>query len=201
MLKGILSSPQTKQRQVTELIFLSSKPKGVRLGFMGHLTLISDDVISTLEGSPADLLAELKRHVPEPAWSEYVQGPFHQTKERDSVLLGGGKPALAPGYRGGPGGEFTGKWDELASKPGHTAMPSPATEGGSGSGSGGGDFHRSTTGKPTKENTADFGPSHSRQREGSDDAANVSLSMSRILWRSLTTARLTRCVVLALHGA
>ncbi|KAF8328964.1 hypothetical protein F5887DRAFT_133201 [Amanita rubescens] len=54
----------------------SFKPKGVRLGYMGHLTLIAEDVLVTLERYPPDLRR------------------YNETKERDSSMLGGGKPAV-----------------------------------------------------------------------------------------------------------
>ncbi|KAK0463504.1 SIT4 phosphatase-associated protein-domain-containing protein [Desarmillaria tabescens] len=50
----------------------SAKPKGVRLGYMGHLQLISEDVLIALEVFPPE------------------------TKRRDNILLGGGKPIVGP---------------------------------------------------------------------------------------------------------
>ncbi|KAF8705636.1 hypothetical protein AX14_013871 [Amanita brunnescens Koide BX004] len=72
----------------------SSKPKGVRLGYMGHLTLIAEDVLVTLERYPPDLREILIRYAPVPEWEEYVSGRYSETKERDTNLLGGGKPAV-----------------------------------------------------------------------------------------------------------
>src|SRR5882724_1299394 len=74
---------------------LSSKPKGVRLGYMGHLTLISEDVIIALGHFPADLRATILYHAPKPDWDEYVNGRYNETKSRDTSLLGGGKPVLS----------------------------------------------------------------------------------------------------------
>lgn len=72
----------------------SSKPEGVRLGYMGHLTLISEDVLVALERYPPDLRQILIKYVPQPDWEEYVIGRYNETKQRDTSLLGGGKPAL-----------------------------------------------------------------------------------------------------------
>lgn len=76
-----------------------SKPKGVRLGYMGHLTLISEDVISALSLYPPELTATLAQYAPQPQWDAYVSGRFKETKDRDTSQLGGGKPALGGGPR------------------------------------------------------------------------------------------------------
>ncbi|KAG9318917.1 SIT4 phosphatase-associated protein-domain-containing protein [Chiua virens] len=72
----------------------STKPKGVRLGYMGHLTLMAEDVITALEHFPLDLRQVIERHAPQPAWNDYVTGRYKETKKRDTSLLGGGKPAV-----------------------------------------------------------------------------------------------------------
>ena len=78
----------------------SAKPKGVRLGYMGHLTLISEDVIGALEHFPPDLRLQISQYAPQPGWDEYVTTRYRETKRKDTSLLGGGKPVLAPGMRG-----------------------------------------------------------------------------------------------------
>ncbi|OBZ65736.1 Extragenic suppressor of kinetochore protein 1, partial [Grifola frondosa] len=77
----------------------SAKPKGVRLGYMGHLTLISEDVIGALEHFPPDLRLLTAQYAPQPEWDEYVTGRYKETKKKDTSLLGGGKPVIAPGMR------------------------------------------------------------------------------------------------------
>jgi hypothetical protein len=62
---------------------------------MGHLTLISEDVISALALYPTELSETLARYCPQPQWDAYVSGRFKETKDRDSSQLGGGKPTLA----------------------------------------------------------------------------------------------------------
>ncbi|TFY55298.1 hypothetical protein EVJ58_g8333, partial [Rhodofomes roseus] len=79
----------------------SAKPKGVRLGYMGHLTLISEDVIGALEHFPPDLRLLAAQYAPQPEWDEYVTGRYKETKKKDTILLGGGKPVVAPGMRNG----------------------------------------------------------------------------------------------------
>ncbi|KAI0797491.1 SAPS-domain-containing protein [Abortiporus biennis] len=79
----------------------SSKPKGVRLGYMGHLTLLSEDVIGALEHFPPELRLIVAQCAPHPEWDEYVTGRYKETKTKDTSLLGGGKPVIAPGMRNG----------------------------------------------------------------------------------------------------
>jgi len=81
----------------SNLTNLSAKPKGVRLGYMGHLTLISEDVIGALEHFPPDLQQTILKYAPASAWDDYVTGRYSETKKKDSCLLGGGKPVIAPG--------------------------------------------------------------------------------------------------------
>lgn len=75
----------------------SAKPKGVRLGFMGHLTLMSEDVITALERFPPELRLIMIEFAPDPEWDHYVTGRYKETKRRDTRVLGGGKPVVAPG--------------------------------------------------------------------------------------------------------
>src|SRR5882757_9941505 len=62
---------------------------------MGHLTLISEDVLTTLEHSSPDLRLVIIRFTPQPEWNDYVTGRYQETKNKDTSLLGGGKPALS----------------------------------------------------------------------------------------------------------
>jgi serine/threonine-protein phosphatase 6 regulatory subunit 3 len=62
---------------------------------MGHLTLIAEDVINTIERSSPDLGPIILEFIPKPEWDDYVTGRFQETKTKDTSLLGGGKPALS----------------------------------------------------------------------------------------------------------
>jgi serine/threonine-protein phosphatase 6 regulatory subunit 3 len=62
---------------------------------MGHLTLISEDVLTTLEHSSPDLRLIITKFTPQPEWNDYVTGRYQETKNKDMSLLGGGKPALS----------------------------------------------------------------------------------------------------------
>jgi len=60
-----------------------AKPKGVRRGYMGHLTTISAGLLqaSTTDPVVEKILSET------PEWAEYVKGPLAQTRERESRRL------------------------------------------------------------------------------------------------------------------
>jgi hypothetical protein len=62
---------------------------------MGHLTLISEDVITVMEHSPPELRLIMEQYTPQPEWDEYVTGRYQETKTKDTSLLGGGKPAVS----------------------------------------------------------------------------------------------------------
>lgn len=141
----------------------SSKPKGVRLGYMGHLTLISEDVISALEHYPPELRLSIAQFAPQPAWDEYVTGRYNETKKKDTSLLGGGKPVVAAGpARAGA------RWkvDEE-----DTASAGSSARGGNLSG----ELKRAGGGRPVRESSADFGPAPMEdEEEGEEDGVSSS---------------------------
>ncbi|KAF5373617.1 hypothetical protein D9758_000980 [Tetrapyrgos nigripes] len=171
-----------------------SKPKGVRLGYMGHLTLMAEDVITSLERFPFDLRQQIIEHAPNPEWNEYVAGRYNETKSRDTALLGGGKPVIGPGMRvmggeaggllggsagaagsgnGGAGEGRTTRWKVDEDEP-NTLTLAPITGGGD-EGQGGikGEFRRSMTGKPTREASADFGVAPMDDMDDGDDGGDM----------------------------
>ncbi|KAJ6501910.1 SIT4 phosphatase-associated protein-domain-containing protein [Mycena sanguinolenta] len=149
-----------------------AKPKSVRLGFMGHLTLIAEDVLTALERFPTELRDVLAGYAPQPAWDEYVKGRYRETKRRDAELLGGGKPVVRSAATGGPATRW--KVDEEDTT-GTTALASGGGEAGgagmasSGSANGRGEFRRATSARPRRENSADFGPAPMEDDEGDDE--------------------------------
>lgn len=78
----------------------SAKPKGVRLGYMGHLTFISDEVVKLFERYPHEIVAVITDSVELETWSDYVSKGLRDTKERDRVPLGGARPAGHDGIDG-----------------------------------------------------------------------------------------------------
>ncbi|KAL4068116.1 SIT4 phosphatase-associated protein-domain-containing protein [Scleroderma citrinum] len=128
----------------------SVKPKSVRLGYMGHLTLMSEDVITALEHYPPELRLTIERYAPQPEWNEYVTGRYDETKKRDTSLLGGGKPSVNPSRVGT-------RWavDEEDAKPASAGAPTTPTNGNSVLK---GEFRRAVSSRHSRETSADFGP-------------------------------------------
>ena len=149
----------------------SSKPKGVRLGYMGHLMLISEDVITALARFPPDLRLIIIQYAPEPEWDQYVTGRYNETKEEDARPLGGGKPiVVGNGVRGG--GVMQWKVDENDLDVGGNGT----STGGAGDGNGGGgfrgEFRRANSVGPSSghvTSTADFGPAPMDEDDDDDD--------------------------------
>ncbi|KNE64017.1 hypothetical protein AMAG_09076 [Allomyces macrogynus ATCC 38327] len=77
------------------------KPKGGRLGYMGHVTLLTEIVGMTLDRDPT-LRDELAGILADPLWDEYVNGAFQVAHARDqgSPLAGlvsvPGTPSTVP---------------------------------------------------------------------------------------------------------
>ncbi|KAK5664810.1 sporulation-induced protein [Batrachochytrium dendrobatidis] len=73
------------------------QPKGVRLGYMGHLTYISDEVCKLFDKCNVELDDELHDFMNSDQWSEYVSHPLRETRERDRQPLGGTRPEIPIG--------------------------------------------------------------------------------------------------------
>ncbi|KAJ3383991.1 hypothetical protein HDU92_003814 [Lobulomyces angularis] len=72
------------------------QPKGVRLGYMGHLTYISEEVCKLMEKCSADLKDDLNSYFQQSTWEDYLSGVYRETKERDHQALGGERPNAPP---------------------------------------------------------------------------------------------------------
>lgn len=72
----------------------------MRLGYMGHLTLIAEEVVKFTERHPPELLSELViDKVINPDWNHYVEVTLTETRERDNAILGGVRPDQTLGPR------------------------------------------------------------------------------------------------------
>ena len=120
---------------------------------MGHLTLISEDVIIALEHYPPELRLILAQYAPQPEWDDYVGGRYHETKTRDTSLLGGGKPAVSNNTRGGAAKWRVDEADVMGASSGAVATNNPVRLAEVPSGIKG-EFRR--TNKLTREPSADF---------------------------------------------
>ncbi|KAF2137672.1 uncharacterized protein K452DRAFT_100683 [Aplosporella prunicola CBS 121167] len=72
----------------------------MRLGYMGHLTLIAEEVVKFTERHPPELLSlSVLEKVIDQTWTEYVEQTLAETRERDNAILGGVRPDMAVGPR------------------------------------------------------------------------------------------------------
>lgn len=89
---------------------VSQREKGMRLGYMGHLTLIAEEVCKFGNRHPPEALDQvvLDRVNREP-WIQYVEGTLAETRDKDNAVLGGVRPQDSMGVRqmGGLGGGFS----------------------------------------------------------------------------------------------
>ncbi|RYP84681.1 hypothetical protein DL769_001115 [Monosporascus sp. CRB-8-3] len=80
-----------------------------RMGYMGHLTLIAEEVVKFTERNPPELLSQLVMdRVMSQDWINYVEGALAETRERDNAILGGVRPEVAMNNRGQMGGSGLG---------------------------------------------------------------------------------------------
>ncbi|KAJ7193823.1 SIT4 phosphatase-associated protein-domain-containing protein [Mycena pura] len=151
---------------------LCARPKGVRLGFMGHLTLIAEDVLTALDRFPAELKTAIATYAPQPDWDEYVQGRYNETKRLEAELLGGGKPVVRSGAAGGSGGP---RWkvdeEDTGSALGESVSASAGVSAASMNTNVRGEFKRATSARPTREGSADFGPAPMDEMDDEMDRA------------------------------
>lgn len=91
--------PSTRNTDTLSFID-SAQPKGVRLGYMGHLTYIADETVKLLElYSQTSLLSTLYEHIDLEDWWNYVSKILKETKERDAKVLGGARPNVIESHK------------------------------------------------------------------------------------------------------
>lgn len=74
--------------------------KQIRLGYMGHLTLVAEEVVKFSERHPPELLSRsVMESVLNPEWIDYVEQTLSETRERDNAILGGVRPDMSIGSR------------------------------------------------------------------------------------------------------
>lgn len=103
-----------------------------RMGYMGHLTLIAEEVVKFTERHPPELLSEtVLDKVMSAGWINYVEGALAETRERDNAILGGVRPEVALGHRGSIGAGGIGGLTGLSNTPaGATALAEAGLNGG-----------------------------------------------------------------------
>ena len=132
----IINGQQASDRSETE--------NKTRMGYMGHLTLIAEEVVKFTERHPPELLNELVlEKVMAQDWINYVEGALAETRERDNAILGGVRPEVAMNNRAAQsnliGNSLTGLGSiGLGGGGGSTALAEAGLNGGSDEGSGSG---------------------------------------------------------------
>lgn len=83
----------------------------MRLGYMGHLTLIAEEVCKFGNRFPADVLdINMSNRVNRDEWIQYIDGTLAETRDKDNAVLGGVRPENAiarPGASGSLQGGFS----------------------------------------------------------------------------------------------
>ncbi|EXJ57653.1 uncharacterized protein A1O5_12443 [Cladophialophora psammophila CBS 110553] len=76
------------------------RTRNMRLGYMGHLTLVAEEVVKFGERHPRELLSPMVQdYIYSQAWEEYVTKTLAETRERDNAILGGFRPDNGLGPR------------------------------------------------------------------------------------------------------
>ncbi|OQO11223.1 hypothetical protein B0A48_05479 [Cryoendolithus antarcticus] len=75
---------------------ISQKEKNMRLGYMGHLTLIAEEVTKFGNRHPPELLDEcVIERTTRQEWIQYTEGTLAETRDKDNAVLGGVRPESA----------------------------------------------------------------------------------------------------------
>jgi serine/threonine-protein phosphatase 6 regulatory subunit 3 len=146
---------------------------------MGHLTLISEDIISAMAHYPSELHSTITSLAPQSEWDDYVNGRYMETKRRDTSLLGGGKPVLSQALgHGARGGVSRWKVDEE-----DIGVPSRSDVGNGSVNTMKGEFRRGSSVGTVRETSADFGPIPMEDSEDQDEsvAASPQVHQCRII--------------------
>ncbi|EXJ95269.1 hypothetical protein A1O1_00389 [Capronia coronata CBS 617.96] len=78
----------------------AQQSKNMRLGYMGHLTLVAEEVVKFGERHPRELLSPTVQDcIYSQVWEEYVTKTLAETRERDNAILGGFRPDNGLGPR------------------------------------------------------------------------------------------------------
>lgn len=71
----------------------AQQERKMRLGYMGHLTLVAEEVVKFTERQPAEALdQDVVDKVSDAEWIHYVEHTLAETRDRDNAILGGVRP-------------------------------------------------------------------------------------------------------------
>lgn len=78
----------------------AEQSKNMRLGYMGHLTLVAEEVVKFGERQGRDTLSEpVQNYIYGRIWEQYVSKTLAETRDRDNAILGGFRPENGMGPR------------------------------------------------------------------------------------------------------
>ncbi|KAL9115192.1 MAG: hypothetical protein Q9227_000986 [Pyrenula ochraceoflavens] len=78
----------------------AQQKSSLRLGYMGHLTLVAEEVVKYSERHTPRILGPIvMEKVLNRQWIDYVEQTLSETRERDNAILGGVRPDLSVGPR------------------------------------------------------------------------------------------------------
>ncbi|RKF54539.1 SIT4-associating protein SAP185 [Erysiphe neolycopersici] len=97
----------------------SDKMNKMRLGYMGHLTLIAEEVVKFTERHPAEFFSEtVLTKIMNSDWISYVEVTLAETRERDNAILGGFRPSKPSGGQRPAGSNMVGSFGTVLVEPG-----------------------------------------------------------------------------------
>jgi len=71
----------------------AQEERKMRMGYMGHLTLVAEEVVKYTERqSPDTLDQDVVDRISDPGWIHYVEHTLAETRDRDNAILGGVRP-------------------------------------------------------------------------------------------------------------
>ncbi|PJF18747.1 SIT4 phosphatase-associated protein family domain-containing protein [Paramicrosporidium saccamoebae] len=89
-----LTARIVKTQRINDSIM--QRPRGNRLGHMGHITMIGDQIVDLLERQGEELGKELATELEHEDWQEYCELSYRDTKIKDALVLGGSKAPPPP---------------------------------------------------------------------------------------------------------
>ncbi|BEJ17191.1 hypothetical protein CspHIS471_0605920 [Cutaneotrichosporon sp. HIS471] len=76
---------------------VNAKPPKPRLSYMGHISLIAEELVKFFARCPTDLYEIIRPSYSPDAWDAFVEGSLRETRARDTQPLAGGKPMTGLG--------------------------------------------------------------------------------------------------------
>lgn len=71
----------------------AQQERKMRLGYMGHLTLVAEEVVKYTERqAPETLDRDVVDRISDPEWIHYLEHTLAETRDRDHAILGGVRP-------------------------------------------------------------------------------------------------------------